>query len=163
MSALAAYEAPGVAVVRCNPFGHSNGRGGDRGPRHLMGGLYSPAYEGDKKWFCPNPADGRYRMTCQCDPPHRGQIMHLCYSHVAMIGKRMAGICPPCVMPPAALELHQRITTAQAGAALLVQIGAPPGAIAQAVAEADQLGLMMTELVTRGVAHRCQLTVTEVS
>lgn len=163
MSALPALEAPRIAVVRCNPFGHSTGRGGDRGPRHLMGGLYGPQYEGDKKWFCPNPADGRYRMTCQCDPPHRGQLMNLCYSHVAMIGKRMAGICPPCVMPPAAVELHQRITAAQAGAAMLMRGGAPQDVVQRAVSEAEQLGQAMTELVLRGVAHRCQLAVTEVS
>jgi hypothetical protein len=156
-------EAPGIAVVRCNPFGHSTGRGGDRGPRHLMGGLYGAEYEGAKKWFCPNPADGRYRMTCQCDPPHRGQEMPLCYQHVRMIGKRMAGICPPCVMPPAALELHQRITAAQAGVVILMRGGAPHDVVQRAVSQAEQLGQQMTELVLRGIAHRCQLTVTEVS
>lgn len=153
--------APGIVVARCNPFGHSVGRGGDRGPRHLMGGLYSAAYEGAKKWYCPNPMDGRYRMVCQCG--HRGQEMPLCYSHVAQIGKRMSGVCPPCVMPPAALELHQRIQNAQAGAAMLLRGGADPATVGRAVSEAEQLGQMMTELVTRGIAHRCQLTLTEVS
>lgn len=157
------WAAPGLAVVRCNPFGHSTGRGGDRGPRHLMGGLYGPQYEGDKKWFCPNRADGRYRMTCQCDPPHRGQEMPLCYPHVAMIGKRMAGICPPCVMPPEALALHERIQAAQAGAVMLARGGADRATVGRAIAEAEQLGLMMTDLVKRGVAHRCPLTLTEVS
>lgn len=154
-------EAPGIIVVRCNPFGHTTGRGGDRGPRHLMGGLYGPAYEGAKKWYCPNPADGRYRMTCACG--HRGQEMPLCYSHVAMIGRRMAGICPPCVMPPEALALHQRIQAAQAGAVMLMRGGADRETIARAVSEADQLGLMMTELVERGIAHRCRLMLTEIS
>lgn len=157
----AAAEAPGIVVVRCNPFGHSTGRGGDRGPRHLMGGLYSAAFEGEKKWYCPNPSDGRYRMTCSCG--HRGQEMHLCYQHVQMIGRRMAGICPPCVMPPAALELHGRITAAQAGVSLLMRGGADPATVQRAVSEAEQLGQMMTELVLRGVAHKCQLTLTEIS
>jgi hypothetical protein len=64
---VSAPEAPGVAVERCNPFGHSTGKGGDRGPRHLMGGLYSAAHEGEKKWFCPSPsvrdAPGRGRAA----------------------------------------------------------------------------------------------------
>lgn len=163
MSLTADIGAPGIIVVRCNPFGHTTGRGGDRGPRHLLGGLYGPQYEGAKKWFCPNPADGRYRMTCQCDPPHRGQEMPLCYPHVATIGRRMAGICPPCVMPPEALALHERIQAAQAGAALLIRGHADPQAIQRAISEAEQLGQMMTELFTRGVIHQCRLTVTEVS
>jgi hypothetical protein len=155
----AAGSAPGIVVARCNPFGH----GTDRGPKHLMGGLYSAAYEGAQKWFCPNRVDGRYRMTCQCDPPHRGQVMDLCIAHVAQIGRRMSGVCPPCVMPPAALELHQRIQAAQAGVTLLMRGRAPREVVQRAVSEADQLGEMMNELVVRGIAHRCQLTLTEVS
>lgn len=155
----AAGTATGIVVARCNPFGH----GTDRGPKHLMGGLYSAAYEGAQKWFCPNRVDGRYRMTCQCDPPHRGQVMDLCTAHVAQIGRRMSGVCPPCVMPPVALELHQRIQGAQAGVTRLMRGGAPREVVARAVAEVDGLSDMMTELVRRGVAHRCQLTLTEVS
>ncbi len=155
--------APGIIVARCNPFGHGVGRGGDRGPKHLMGGLYSAAYEGAKKWYCPRPVDGRYRMVCQCDPPHRGQEMPLCYGHVAQIGRRMSGVCPPCVMPPAALELHQRINGAQAVVTALMRRGASREVVAQAVAEVDGLSAMMTELVLRGIAHKCQLTLTEVS
>jgi hypothetical protein len=155
--------APGIIVARCNPFGHTTGPGGDRGPRHLMGGLYSAAYEGEKKWYCPNRVDGRYRMTCQCDPPHRGQEMPLCYSHVAMIGRRMSGICPPCVMPPEARALHQLIQDAQALAAGYAAQGAPREIVRAAVDRADDLGLQMNELVVRGIAHRCRLTLTEVS
>lgn len=155
--------SPGFVVARCNPFGHGVGPGGDRGPRHLMGGLYPAAYEGAKKWYCPQPVDGRYRMSCQCDPPHRGQVMDLCYGHVQQIGRRMSGVCPPCVMPPQALELHQRINGAQAGVQLLMRGGAPREVVAAAVAEVDSLSAMMTELVLRGVAHKCRLTLTEVS
>jgi hypothetical protein len=157
------FGAPGIVMARCNPFGHSVGRGGDRGPRHLMGGLYSAAYEGAKKWFCENPADGRYRMTCQCDPPHRGQEMLLCYSHVAQIGRRMAGVCPPCVMPVEARALHELIQAAQGLAAGYARQGAPAEIVRAAVAKADDLSLQMNELVLRGIAHRCQLTLTEVS
>jgi hypothetical protein len=159
----AAGTAPGIIVARCNPFGHSVGRGGDNGPRHLMGGLYSAAHEGAKKWYCTNPVDGRYRMTCQCDPPHRGQEMPLCYSHVQQIGRRMSGVCPPCVMPPQARALHELIQAAQGLAAGYARQGAPAEIVRAAVARADDLGLQMTELVLRGVCHRCQLTLTEVS
>jgi hypothetical protein len=158
----AAPEAPaGILLARCNPYGHSTGRGGDRGPRHLGGGLWGPEYEGRQKWTCTSLADGRYRMTCRCG--HVGQVMPLCYQHVAMISKRQAGICPPCVMPPAALELHERIQRAQGHAATLAMLGADPAAVAAAVAQAEGLGAMMTDLVTRGIAHRCPLTLTEVS
>jgi hypothetical protein len=106
-------------------------------------------------------ADGRYRMACACG--HVGQVMPLCYAHVAMIGKRQAGVCPPCVMPPEALELHERIKRAQGRVALLVAIGAPPAEVSAAVSAAEGLGLMMTDLVIRGIAHRCPLHLTEVS
>lgn len=154
-------QAPAIAAVRCNPFGHSTGRGGDRGPRHLAGGLYTAAYEGEQKWYCPNLADGRYRMTCACG--HVGQVMPLCYPHVAMIGRRMAGICPPCVMPPEALDLHERVNAATARVARLMAGPPAPDAIRAAIARVEDLGRMMSELVERGVAHRCPLTVTEVS
>lgn len=160
---LARPSAYGLIAARCNPFGHSSGPGGDRGPKHLMGGLYSAAYEGAKKWVCENRSDGRYRMTCQCDPPHRGQLMELCYPHVAQIGRRMAGVCPPCVMPPEARALHQLIQDAQSLAAGYAAQGAPAEIVRAAVDRADDFGLQMTELVLRGIAHRCQLTLTEVS
>jgi hypothetical protein len=80
-----------------------------------------------------------------------------------MIGKRSAGVCPPCVMPPEALELHERIRAAQGRAATLAMLGAEPAAVAAAVGVAEQLGAMMTDLVIRGIAHRCPLTLTEVS
>jgi hypothetical protein len=106
-------------------------------------------------------AEGRWRMACECG--HVGQIMPLCYGHVAMISKRQAGVCPPCVMPPAALELHERIKHAQGRAAVLSMLGAPAEQVSAAITAAEGLGAMMTDLVVRGVAHRCPLTLTEVS
>lgn len=158
----AAPEAPaGILLGRCNPYGHSTGRGGDAGPRHLGGGLWGPEFEGRQKWQCTNLADGRYRM--ECGHGHRGQVMPLCYAHVAMISKRQAEVCPPCVMPPEALELHEAITRAQGHVAALVAMGAGPEYVRAAVARAEALGAAMTDLVVRGIAHRCHLTLTEVS
>ena len=153
--------APGLIVERCNPYGHTTGRGGDRGPRHLGGGLWPAAYEGAKKWKCENRADGWYVMTCRCG--HQGQKMPLCYPHVAMIGRRQSGVCPPCVMPPEALELYQACNRAQAEVVALHMRGADEALIKQGISKANDLGLAMTELVLRGVCHRCRLTLTEVS
>jgi hypothetical protein len=156
-----APAVPAVLTGRCNPFGHSTGRGGDAGPRHLAGGLYTAAYEGAQKWFCPNAADGRYRMSCACG--HVGQEMKLCYAHVAMITRRMSRVCPPCVMPPQALALHEQVSSAQAAVGRLMLGRADPLAIRAAIAQVEDLGRMMNELVERGVAHKCPLTLTEIS
>lgn len=163
LTILTSDGAPAIHVVKCNPYGHSTGTGGDRGPRHLLGGLYGPQYEGPQKWRCENNADGRYRMTCQCDPPHRGQEMPLCYPHVRMIGRRQAGVCPPCVMPPQALALHEEIQRAGGRVSALYRAGADPALIQAAISRYDDLGAMMTELVLRGIAHKCPLTLTEIS
>jgi len=153
--------APGIILGRCNPFGHTTGRGGDRGPRHLLGGLYGAEYEGPVKWECRNPADGIYVMTCECG--HRGQRMPLCYPHVRMIGKRQAGTCPPCVMPPAALELHEAIGRARTTVLLLNEGGAPRDRVLAAISREEDLSAAMTDLYLRGIIHRCPLTLTEIS
>lgn len=154
-------QAPGLIVERCNPYGHTTGRGGDRGPRHLGGGLWPAAYEGAKKWRCENRADGWYVMTCRCG--HKGQRMPLCYGHVEMIGRRQSGVCPPCVMPPEALELYDACRRAQADVVALHLRGADEALIRRGIDKANDLGLQMTDLVLRGIAHRCRLTLTEVS
>lgn len=163
MTSLASETGAAVHLLRCNPYGHSTGPGGDRGPRHLMGGLYGPEYEGRQKWRCESPADGWWRMTCRCDPPHRGQKMPLCYPHVQMIGRRQAGICPPCVMPPQALVLHEEIQRAAGRVSALIRAGADPLTVGIAIARHEDLGRAMTELVTRGIAHKCPLKLTEIS
>lgn len=155
-------EAPGVILARCNPYGHTTGRGGARGPKHLLGGLYGPEYEGEIKWECRNPADGTYRMTCECE--HRGQEMLLCYEHVRMIGKRQAGICPPCVMPPEARELHEAIGRARTDVLRLTGMpGISRDYLLAAIGRENDLSTAMTELYLRGIIHRCPLTLTEIS
>lgn len=153
MSGLA---APAIVVTRCNPFGH----GTDAGPKHLLGGLYGPEYEGKIKWVCENPADGRFYMECAHE--HRGQDMHLCRPHVAMIQKRMSGICPRCVMPPGARGLHEDINRAQGAYAQAFIFGArDPAILGPLEARANQLCEAMNELVANGTCHRCPLTIHE--
>jgi len=154
-------EVPAVHLLRCNPYGHSTGPGGDSGPRHLMGGLYGPEYEGPEKWVCRSHADGWYRMTCQCG--HRGQKMPLCQPHVEMISRRQSGVCPPCVMPPAARELHEAIQRAQAAVVALQWAGADRDTLRAGISRAENLSAEMTDLYLRGIIHKCPLTLTEVS
>lgn len=160
---MAEQVSAAVVVKRCNPFGH----GTDAGPKHLMGGLYGPEYEGRLKWECRNPAEVRCRMECRCG--HRGQVMDLCREHPAMIAKRMAGTCPACVMPPAARELFEAVTRAQGTVVNLIATGGAPAAVQAALSRAERLGEDMNVLVLRGQAgdltcpHNCPLTVTEVS
>jgi len=148
--------APAIVVTRCNPFGHAT----DAGPRHLMGGLYGPEYEGRIKWECTNPSDGVWRM--ECAHGHRGQPMNLCRPHVGMIAKRMAGICPPCVMPPVARGLFEDIKRAQGAYASAYMTGVRDPAILRPLeARANELAEAMNELVADGTCHRCPLTLTE--
>ena len=101
--------AAAVLVTRCDAFGAETG-----GPRHLLGGLYGPEANGPKHWYCKNPMDGRYTMSCA--HAHKGLPQNLCHEHVYMIRKRMSGICPPCVSPPAAREITEAMQRVQAGA-----------------------------------------------
>lgn len=145
-----------IVVKRCNPFGH----GTDRGPKHLMGGLYGPEYEGRIKWVCELPAEVRAFMTCRHG--HRGQDMDLCRPHVAMIQKRMSGICPKCVMPDLARGLHEDIQRAQGAFARAYMAGIRDQSILGPLeARANQLCEAMNELVANGTCHRCPLTLHE--
>lgn len=147
--------APAIITKRCNPFGH----GTDRGPKHLMGGLYGPEYEGRIKWNCEAAAEVVAYMDCKCG--HVGPQMDLCRPHVAMIGKRMSGICPPCVMPPQALGLFEDIKRAQGAFADAYMAGLDRSILGPLEARANQLCEAMNELVTRGICHRCPVTLHE--
>lgn len=147
---------PAIVVKRCNPFGH----GTDAGPRHLLGGLYGPQYEGRIKWNCQNPATVRAFM--ECAHGHKGQLMDLCRAHVGEIQKRMSGICPPCVMPPMARGLHEDIQRAQGAYASAYMAGVrDPAILGPLEARANQLCEAMNELVANGTCHRCPLILRE--
>ena len=82
----------------CNPYGYEDDR------MVVLGGTRDPQREA-YQWQCRNYADARYWMTCANG--HRGRVT-LCYGHVWMIGRRQAGLCPRCALPPRARELEER-------------------------------------------------------
>jgi hypothetical protein len=148
--------APAILVGRCNPYGHAT----DAGPRHLLGGVYGPAYEGPTKWACEQPATGRYRMECQYG--HRGQVMPLCLPHRIEIAKRQAGFCPPCGFPPEAQSLHEAIEREQGRLAVLYQMGSLH-AVLVVQQRIEAMGYRMTELYQAGVIRKEPLMLTEIS
>ena len=149
----------GIAVARCTAYEDGNGRG----PRHLEGGFYDLRSLGPHVWVCKARSDGRFRM--ECVHGHKGQVQDLCQGHVQMIRKRGSGVCPPCAHPPEELALQERMTTIRARPELyrgpsMVEIAK---AQQRAVSELWDIQAELNELVERGIVHRCQLTLTEVS
>lgn len=145
-----------IVAVRCDPFGH----GTDRGPRHLMGGLFTVAYEGPYKWQCPNKADGRFIMLCPYG--HQGEPRHLCYAHVQMISKRMSGVCTRCAMPPEAVELWE---DQQRYSGMLAAARADGNAsqVRHFLSKLDDLGRLSVEQVQRGIVRKVQMRLEEIS
>jgi hypothetical protein len=92
---------------RCNPFGHETG-----GPKRLLGGMFGPDHEGEKKWFCENPATHRVRMVCVVFG-HTGEPMDLCDEHHGEIQRRQSALCTRCAFPPEARGVQEEITSAQ--------------------------------------------------
>jgi hypothetical protein len=165
--------APAVTTRRCNPYGHETG-----GPRHLLGGVYGPEYEGALyKWQCERAAEIRCRMTCQCG--HKGQVMELCGpgividaqgrpfthpGHVAELSKRGSDSCPVCMFPPEARELAATAESAQLRLGHLESIGyalSPQARSLRVTLEAAATRL--DELNLTGRIHKCPLTITEIS
>lgn len=104
-------------AARCNPYGHETG-----GPKHLLGGLYGPEYEGKQKWTCENPATHRVRMHCKLYG-HTGPVMELCDNHHSEIQRRQAGLCTRCAYPPEARSCQEEIEDAQRGLQALLYQG----------------------------------------
>jgi len=148
----------GLVVVRCSAYETANGQG----PRHLEGGFYGLESLGPHVWICTARSDGRFRMSCRCG--HRGQPQDLCNGHVAMIRKRASGVCPPCVHPPAERELQEKMERIRKRPELYT---GPPDEIdrarRKAVSELWDIQHAVDELVARGIVHRCQLELREVS
>jgi|SRR5215469_1978959 len=109
--------AGGLGVTYCNPYGH----GTDAGPKHVLGGMFPASHEGNHKWYCPNPADGRFIM--RCDRQHQGNPFDLCYPHVRMIQRRQSGLCTRCAYPPEAIALEMDIRSCQATLRELLDAG----------------------------------------
>lgn len=144
----------GLLTATCDPYGNA----GDAGPKHLLGGVYGPEYEGRYKWGCTTRAAGRYRMTCRCG--HRGQVMPLCAAHVAEISKRQASLCPPCALPP---EAHMWQAAAESAQRDMYYAGLDPGRAAAAAARYERATTRLDEMNISGAIHRCPLILTEIS
>lgn len=145
-----------VVTVKCDPFGH----GTDRGPRHLMGGLFGTSYEGPYKWQCPNRADGRFVMTCPHG--HKGEPRYLCYAHVAMITRRMSGVCTACALPAEARELwedQQRYSGMLAAA----RHAGDQREVTRLLSRLDDIGRKSVEQVQRGIARKVPMRLEEIS
>lgn len=150
-------RSTGFSVGRCDPYGHESG-----GPRHLLGGMYGPQFEGERKWFCENPATIRARMMCPYG--HKGQEMKLCQAHAIEIQKRQSGLCPPCAWPPEALQWHEVIETLQNELQFLSMIGRwETGEARLKRAGVESAANRMTELYQNGTIKNSPLTLTEVS
>jgi hypothetical protein len=152
-------DATSAAVItrRCNPYGHETG-----GPRHLLGGIYSAAYEGRQKWHCENPATLRVRM--ECENGHRGQVMDLCQSHAVEIQRRQSDLCPPCAFPPEARQWHEVIerSGAELGRYQAAGMGASDHAI-QLARGIEEARVRMNELTESGRIRKVPLILREVS
>jgi hypothetical protein len=144
----------GILRAVCNPYGAEQG-----GPKHLLGGLYGPEYEGRYHWHCENFAIARF--VAICEQGHRSSNpMPLCQSHAHEIQRRQMGLCPPCAWPPEARMLQ--VQTDEWGA-LLMQTHpfSPEGKRLQTlIADAAN---RMTEMYVLGLIRKNPLTLTEVS
>lgn len=155
----------GLLRQRCDPYGF----GTDRGPRHLMGGLFGPEYAGRDLvledgmhgiGICENPAAGRYVMRCPAG--HAGREMWLCYNHVRMITKRMSATCTACVMPPESRQLweDQRVQEEYLRRALAAR---DTRAALQIKARIEDIGRQQVQLTRRGLTPRRPMQLVEVS
>ena len=141
--------------ARCNPYGHESG-----GPKHLFGGLFTSAYEGPYKWTCEARADGRYVM--ECGYGHTGPVIALCYPHVYMIGKRMAGVCTRCAMPPEARDVWETLQR-QYDQFFRARQAGDQRAMASIALRIEDLNQLSIEQVMRGVVRKTSMRLREIS
>lgn len=155
-----------LIAERCNPYGFTT----DRGPRHLMGGMFGPEYAGRDLVLqdgthgigvCANRADGWFVMYCPRGP-HTGPRMPLCYGHVAQLQRRMSATCTACVMPPQSRALweDQRRAEDELRRALAA---ADRRAADRIKAQIEDIGRQQVELTRRGLTPRNPLKLVEVS
>jgi hypothetical protein len=170
-----------VQMRRCNPFGHAT----DAGPKHLMGGMFGPQYEGRFKWNCENVAEGRWRMTCRCDQTRHvpAPVMELCRDHVAQILRRMSDACTTCLLPQENIELALARLRTQDEFYRAIRAPGPSDMVrataARLAAKLEAIDTRIDEMTChaclvpgnlphahpagRPLAHKCKLTMTELS
>lgn len=143
---------------KCDPFGNAT----DRGPKHLMGGVFAANYEGGRKWFCENRAEGRFYMLCS--QGHRGPAMPLCPDHVQEIQRRMSGLCTRCAYPVEAIQAEKDIESSQRDLQVLYQRGQMNSREAMRIkAKIEDIGHYMTELYQTGRIKKTPLRLIEMS
>ena len=149
-------------MAHCNPFGYAT----DRGPRHLMGGMYGPEYAGKLTInsdgvhgvaVCENTSSGRFVLVCPAG--HKGPVMDLCQYHAGMIMARMAATCTACVWPAEAIALNEAIDRVSGE----ITRARDMVSAARLRARAEDLGKEMDELIRRGVIAKRPLTLVGVS
>lgn len=154
-----------LLAQRCNPYGY----GTDRGPKHLMGGVFGPEYAGADLVLedglhgigvCDRPAAGWFVMRCPAG--HTGPRMPLCAPHVAMIQKRMAGTCTACVMPPESRQLWEDQRGLERQAARAYAAG-DMATVRRLQSRIEDIGRAQVELTQRGLTPRRPLRLEEVS
>lgn len=151
--------------TRCNPYGY----GSDRGPRHLMGGVFGPEFAGNDLVLedgvhgigvCERDAAGWYVMTCPVG--HTGPKMPLCVPHVAMITRRMAATCTACVMPPESRALWEEQRSAEDSLRRAYHAH-DQAAVARIQQRIEDIGKAQVELTRRGLTPRRPMRLVEVS
>lgn len=150
-----AGASPAFNAARCNPYGHETG-----GPKHLFGGLFSSAAEGPYKWTCQSRADGRYVMYCPAG--HTGPVIELCYAHVYMIGKRMAGVCTRCAMPEEAREVWEDLQR-QYTQFTRAKNADDQRAMRSIALRIEDLNQLSVEQVMRGIVRKIPMQLREIS
>jgi hypothetical protein len=163
----------GLLTARCDPYGAES-------RIRLLGGVYDESHTGRIKWHCQNRAAARYRMVCTgggygervapdgglvaatvCPGGHQGQEMALCDDHRREIQRRQAGACPACLYPPRARGVLAELEAVQAQISTLGFFRLPE--LARLTSISDQLMAAGDELISRGIVHKCPLTLVEVS
>jgi hypothetical protein len=186
-----------LLLERCNPYGAETG-----GPRHVMAGLYGPGSAATPgmdlpdnvaqgEWSCPQQAQVRVRMECQCG--HRGRVMALCSwhdeivessdplnfgrkiknvirvrGHFEEIQRRQAGACVRCLYPAGPgydfAADHKTIEAWQGELAYLNDIGAWYSAQARRARQRiEDMVAGFDAGIERGQIHRCPMRLIPIS
>lgn len=197
MSAVTVPRHSGILLGRCNPYGAETG-----GPRRVMGGLHGPASAAldpaampglpqsviQGEWACPQQAQVRVKMTCQCG--HTGNVMELCswhdeviwhteyvagtfrrvsqlarrHGHYEEIQRRQAGACIRCLYPGRYTEDYKSLFAWQQELAYLRDYGQWYSARANYVrGKIEDIVARFDEGNADGTIHRCPMRLDQVS
>ena len=164
----------GLLTAICDPYGAES-------RIQLLGGIYPESHVGRIMWRCEKRAEARYRMICTggeyggraaadggllpatiCAGGHRGQVMPLCADHRKEIARRQAGACPACLYPPAGRALTEAIEANQRDLQVAELLQDWPN-VARLTSRHEAMSGHMSEMMARGIIHKCPLRLVEVS